>query len=171
MQPDVPSLEQQALLDLLRAGHPGKRAPSWKRSKHEFVLEYGYWYDPLPLPDDIEQGTLQECFTNAFNLALDNKSLIYCEGFVLSRTKETLIHHAWVTDGTGRAIDNTLVPPATAYAGVPFITDFTNRYHLRNRAIICLLDDYEHDWPLLGELGDKPQEWLDLKGRGITKLT
>jgi hypothetical protein len=160
---------QQVLLEQLRHGNP-RRVPSWKRNKYEFVLEYGWWYDPLPLPDGVEPGPPQECISNAFNLALEDDFMTYCEGFVLSNASSTLVHHAWVTDGSGRAIDNTLREPSAAYAGVPFRTSFTNLYHLQNRAVICLLDDWEHDWPLLEELGDRPEEWLETKGQGVDCL-
>ena len=115
-----------------------------------------------------ERANPGECFKNAFDLASDDPKLIYCEGFVLG--PRVAVHHAWVTDGTGRVIDNTLTEPATAYAGVPFGTSFLNVYHLRNRAVICLLDDYLHDWPMLCELGDRPDEWLEQTGKGIARL-
>jgi len=98
-------------------------------------------------------------------------SLTYCEGFVLNRTGKLPIHHAWVTDGTGRAIDNTLVESASAYFGVPFNTAFLCRYYLKTKDITSMLDDYEHHWPLLRRLGDKPEKWLEPKGCGLARLT
>ncbi|HDZ36949.1 MAG TPA: hypothetical protein ENH62_01455 [Marinobacter sp.] len=160
---------QQGLLDVLLAGNP-RRAPSWTRTRYEFIVEYGWWYEPAPRPKGIRLGRKRQCFKNAFNLALDNASLTYCEGFVRDPSGSLLILHAWVTDGHGRAIDNTLREPPSAYAGVPFRTDFLNDYHLRNRAVICLLDDHLHDWPMLGELGDRPEEWLEPKGQGAARL-
>ena len=163
------SPSQRSLLDLLRAGNP-RRDPSWKRNKYEFVLEYGWWYEPSKRPKGLKLGPPSRCFKNAFCLALDDNALTYCEGFVLSAGGGVLIHHAWVTDGQGHAIDNTLRATDGIYAGVPFNTSFVNRYHLRNKAITCLLDDYLHDWPLLRELGDRPGEWLEANGRGAASL-
>ena len=161
---------QQSLLDRLRAGNPRKH-PGWKRTRYEFILEYGWWYEPSLLPKGVKGASPGECFKNAFDLALDDESLIYCEGVVLGTEASLPVHHAWVTDGSGQAIDNTLEAPAGAYAGVPFLTGFVNLYHLRNEAIIGLLDDYLHDWPMLGELGDRPGEWLAPKGRGMAPLS
>jgi hypothetical protein len=39
-----------------------------------------------------------------------------------------------------------------------------------NEAIICVLDDYLNDWPILGELGDRPDEWIDRRGGGTAML-
>ena len=58
-----------------------------------------------------------------------------------------------------------------AYAGVPFLTGFVNLCHLRSEAVTNLLDDYLNDWPMLGELGDRPREWLDPRGRGMAPLS
>ena len=166
----APNPTQQALVDLLRAGNP-RRHPGWQRTRYEFILEYGWWYDPSPLPEGVESAPPGECFKHAFDLAWDDDSLIYCEGVVLDTEASLPVHHAWVTDGTGRAIDNTLAAPAGAYAGVPFLTGFVNLCHLRSEAVTNLLDDYLHDWPMLGELGDRPREWLDAKGRGTAGLS
>jgi hypothetical protein len=157
-------------LDLLRPGNP-RRHPGWKRTRHEFVLECGWWYEPSLLPEGVESAPAGECFKNAFELALDDDSLIYREGVVLETEASLPVHHAWVTGGTGQAIENTLKAPAKAYAGAPFLTGFVNLYHLRSEAVIGLLDDYLHDWPMLGELGDRPREWLDPKGRGVAPLS
>ena len=159
---------QQTLIDLLIVGVPG-RDLLWKRDKFQFVLEYGWWYEPLPLPKGIRRGRPSACFKNAFNLALDDESLTYCEGFALIPGGK-LLHHAWATDGTGRVIDSTWELPAMAYAGVPFNTHFVNLYHLERHAIVSLLDDYLHDWPMLRELGDRPKEWLEKKGRGVAPV-
>jgi hypothetical protein len=161
---------QQALLALLQHPPIRNRPPSWKRTKYEFVLDYGYWYDLTPRPKGIRLGRKNQCFANAFNLALNDDSLMYCEGFCVSLGGGLLVHHAWVTDGAGRVIDNSLKEPAAAYAGVPFNTNFVNLYHLKNEAMICLLDDHLHDWPMLGELGDRPDEWLEAAGRGLAKV-
>ena len=162
--------DQQRLLARLQ--HPPilNRPPSWKRTKYEFVLEYGYWYEPAPRPKGIRLGRENRCFVNAFKLAQDNPDLIYCEGFCLATGSSLLIHHAWATDGSGRVIDNTLREMAAAYAGVPFRIQFLNANLLKNRAVICLLDDYLHEWPMLHELGDKPKLWYEEKGQGVARL-
>ena len=78
--------------------------------------------------------------------------------------------HAWVTDGHGRAIDNTWPQPGVAYAGVPFTSLFVSMTALKNHATISLLDDYQNNYPLRGDLGDRPDEWLEPRGRGIEQL-
>jgi hypothetical protein len=57
-----------------------------------------------------------------------------------------------------------------AYAGVPFKSLFVNMTALQNRATVSLLDDYENNYPLRGDLGDRPDEWLELRGRGTARV-
>jgi hypothetical protein len=75
-----------------------------------------------------------------------------------------------VTDGHGRAFDNTWPKPDVAYAGVPFQSVFVTMTALKNRATISLLDDYENQYPLRSGLGDRPEEWLEVRGQGYGRL-
>jgi len=104
-------------------------------------------------------------------LALDDDSLIYCEGYALFKNGSLPVIHAWVTDGHGNAIDNTWSQPGVAYAGVPFKSSFVNMTALKNRAIVSLLDDYQNNYPLRGDLGDRPDDWFEHRGRGLMKVS
>ena len=162
---------QTELLDLLRRSEATSAAKAFlKRTCQEFVLEYGWWYEPIELDQKIAIGTPQECHKNAVDLTLADDSLIYCEGYALFMSGSLPTLHAWVTDGHGRAIDNTWLQPGVAYAGVPFKSLFVNLTSLKNHATISLLDDWQNNWPLRGDLGDRPDVWLELRGRGTAKL-
>jgi hypothetical protein len=115
-------------------------------------------------------GTPQECHKNATDLALADDSLVYCEGYALYKSGDMPTLHAWVTDGQGRAIDSTWPQPGVAYAGVPFTSLFVNMTALKNHATISLLDDYQNSYPLRSDLGDRPEEWLELRGRGTERV-
>ena len=141
-----------------------------KRTSQQFVLDYGWWYEPVQLPEQIAIGTPEQCHTNAVNLAINDDSLIYCEGYALFKDGSLPVIHAWVTDGNGNAIDNTWPQPGVAYAGVPFKSSFVTMTALKNRAVISLLDDYQNEYPLRGDLGDQPDEWLDVRGCGLTRI-
>jgi hypothetical protein len=147
------------------------RSPKWthKQTPCGFVLEHG-WYAPDARPANLPAGTVNECFVNAFMLALDDPSLTYREGYAVAAEGGRRDHHAWVTDDSGRAIDVTWPTPGVAYAGVPFDTTFLNLSHLKNRAIICVIDDYVNNWPILGELGDHPERWAARCGKGNARL-
>jgi hypothetical protein len=162
---------QARLLDFLRRSIPMPGAKVvFKRTLHEFVLQYGWWYEPSVLPKQIARGTPQECYKNATFLTVEDDALIYCEGYALFSTDSAPRLHAWVTDGHGVAIDNTWPQSGVAYAGVPFRSVFVTMTALKNHATISLLDDYQNLYPLRSELGDRPDEWLEERGRGITRL-
>ena len=76
-----------------------------------------------------------------------------------------------VTDGTGRAIDTTWDEPGIAYAGVPFNKSYIRRTCWRNGAFISVIDDWQNGYPLLNDLGDEPDQWLEPElGTGIGRL-
>lgn len=165
------SAPEATLLAFLRRDIPTPRGKAvFKRALEEFVLQYGWWYEPSVLPGHIIRGTPQECFKNATLLTVENDALIYCEGFALFTGGSTPRLHAWVTDGCGRAIDNTWPHSGVAYAGVPFQSLFVNITALKNRAAISLLDDCQNSYPLLSDLGDRPDEWLENRGQGMKRL-
>ena len=149
---------------------PAAKALMLKRTLQEFVLEYGWWYEPVQPSSKISAGTPQECHKNATDLILVDDSLIYCEGFALYESEGHPTLHAWVTDGQGRAIDNTWPEPGVAYAGVPFKSTLVSLTALKNSAIGSLLDDWQNNWPLRGHLGDCPDGWLELRGRGKERV-
>jgi hypothetical protein len=162
---------QTKLLTFLQHSEPTPAATALlKRTCQQFVLEYGWWYEPVLLPKQIAIGTPNECHKSATDLILTDDSLIYCEGYALFESGMTPVIHAWVTDGQGRAIDNTRPKPGVAYAGVPFRSVFVSMTALKNRAMISLLDDWQNTYPLRGELGDRPEEWLELRGRGVVRI-
>jgi hypothetical protein len=167
----VARIAQFRLLDFLRRSEPLSTPKAiFKRTLQEFVLQYGWWYEPSSLPAQIARGTPQECFKNATFLTVEDDSLVYCEGYALFRHGSAPRLHAWVTDGHGRAIDNTWPQSGVAYAGVPFQSLFVTMTALKNRATISLLDDYQNEYPLRCRLGDRPDDWLEERGQGIERL-
>ena len=167
----VMASSRDELLDFLRRSTATPAAKAlFKRTLREFVLEHGWWYEPAELGERFATGTPQQCLTNATNLMLADDTLIYCEGYALFEPGSHPTIHAWVTDGKGRAFDNTWPKPGVAYAGVPFKSLFVNMTALKNHATVSLLDDYLNNWPLRGDLGDRPDEWLELRGRGTARV-
>lgn len=98
---------------------------SWAHIGHpapmeRFVLKHGR--DMSPYADHpYEIGTPKECFTNAGQMALWEGDLTYVEGFALRPRLGILIHHAWLMDQEGLAIDVTWTDTAEClYFGIPF---------------------------------------------------
>lgn len=147
-------------------GHVKK--PSFmKRSRYQFVIEHGFWYEPQELPEDLSRGDDQQCFMNALDLASNKNDFFYVEGFAIYTASSLPVHHAWIATGDGNAIDPTWDTPGVAYAGVPFQLSFLLTTVLAAKGIKSILDDFENDWPILGELGDRPDEWLERRGLGL----
>lgn len=162
---------QAILLNYLRSSKATPAAKALlKRTSQEFVLEHGWWYAPAVFPKHIAIGIPEQCHTNAVDLVLDDDSLIYCEGYALINETSFPVIHAWVADGHRIAIDNTWSQPGVAYAGVPFKSQIVNSTSLKNRAIISLLDDYQNNYPLRGDLRDRPDDWFEIRGCGLTKV-
>jgi hypothetical protein len=160
---------ERAMLHRLRAKHGTNAKGVLKRTPSQFIHDYGWFYEPAPLPDAVNPGNSNECYNNALVLALNEPSLIYVEGFAAG-PGGLRIHHAWATDGTGRAIDNTWDAPDVVYVGVPFKCGFVSLTGLKNKGVGSLLDDYANDFPLLRELSDEPEKWLEPGGKGIVRI-
>lgn len=87
----------------------------------------GKFYTPQVLPKDYKRGPAQRCYQNAAQLALDDDSLTYVEGFVNTGYEiggqPIATAHAWVVDSEGNVIEPTLatradqVTPARAAKG------------------------------------------------------
>ena len=163
--------QQQPYKQLLNAQTTSGAKERFIRTKEQFVLDYGWWYNPSPLPDGIERGTAQQCHKNAYMLSVEHDGLIYCEGYALFKNAPIPTLHSWVTDGQGRAYDNTWPEPGVAYAGVPFKYLFVTKTNLKNHAAISLFDDWPNDYPLRGELGNQPDEWYEKAGEGLAKIS
>jgi hypothetical protein len=75
----------------------------------EFVLEHGQAYGPrIDLPDDVEHGFAQECFSNAFNHAyIPDSAYTYVEGYAHTPSFPIPVHHAWIVTERGEVIDPT----------------------------------------------------------------
>jgi hypothetical protein len=52
----------------------------------------------------------------------------------------------------------------------PYKQLFVTMTNLKNHATISLLDDWQNDYPLRGELGEQPDEWYEETGKGTAKL-
>jgi hypothetical protein len=131
-----------------------------------FVKRYGRLFIAQSLPQGYERGKPKSCFLNAYLMALCN-GLTYVEGYAYSPKIKVGLHHAWCVNDKGMVYDNTWKPAGTIYFGVPFQTDYmANTIRVRQEQSKCgsvnfsLLDEWEHRFPLINDLADKPDQWL-----------
>lgn len=160
---------QAELLSCLAGRVRVRRDRSDRPSVEDFVLKYGWWYRPTELPARIGYGESGWSFENASRLAIKDRGLVYCEGFVLAEHPAPLLQ-AWVTDGDGQVIDNTGDTIGLVYLGVPFKTGYVLDAFRKNRAFESVINDWRNFWPLCHELGDRPEKWLELRGEGEQRV-
>lgn len=125
----------------------------------EFILTYGVDFNPAKKPVDFGWGEKQQCYANAYWLAFEKPSLIYCEGYALSSVVPIPIEHAWVVRRDGTVIDNTWRDDGAEYFGVPFQTEFVSKT-IMNKETYGVFDDAKRGFPLIRtKLGRKPERW------------
>jgi hypothetical protein len=87
-----------------------------------YVAAYGEEFTPTPLPDDIERGTMKECYRNVTLLVMEHPELTFVEGF--GTTKQTggiAFLHAWAVTKDGKVVDPTWDNPEdNTYFGVKY---------------------------------------------------
>lgn len=112
------------LRDQYRAMHATERSESVRDmlALYGHYLEHGRFYRPQPLPRGFRRGKRNQCYGNAFDLAVRTAGLTYCEGFVLfslgSRAAE--VEHGWCVATDGRVIELTLGQIGLSYFGIPY---------------------------------------------------
>ncbi len=120
----------------------------WKYSCIEdFVLKNGREFtERIPFWDELMPK--KECFKNAADITIENRDIIYVEGFAQPKGLITT-NHAWCCTKKGKIIDPTW-DKGEFYYGVPFSTDYLIESLLK-REKYGILDNWEMDYPLLKE--------------------
>lgn len=111
-----------------------------------FYLLLGRAFAPAALPRGTRAGPLGQCYANAGRAALEDSSLIYCEGFAL---REGLIpmHHAWCLNSRGEVLD--LTWPFSAgneYLGVALQTSVLRDHVMQGEVWGLLADRLPAQW-------------------------
>lgn len=97
---------------------------------------------------DYNLGEIKQCFANSQQLALDNRELLYCEGYSSSIIP---IHHGWCLDPLNQeVIDITLRDQKNVeYFGAVFNTEYVLEEILKYEEYHSLLDNYRDHFSLL----------------------
>lgn len=123
-----------------------------------FVLSHGRSFAPRNCPERYRyaRGRMKQCFCNAANAAIRDKSLIYVEGFA---SIVIPVLHAWCITKDGKTVELTWRDgDAIGYFGVPFQTAFLHRQLIRNKTY-SLLDHWGNEFALLRGVYAK-NEWI-----------
>lgn len=91
----------------------------WALIEHD-----GRNWTPIPRPKGIRKRRDKACFVNcATHPRIYDHTYVYCEGLALFEINERVsmwVHHAWLGDAEGNAIDVTWSEPGIAYFGRAF---------------------------------------------------
>lgn len=109
-----------------------------------FVVEYGDEFLGQHLPEGMKPMAPRMCFKNCFEVAENDSSLTYCEGFIVRSTLPLTIHHAWLIEEDGTVVEPTVTDAieGLSYFGVqlPFesvadIVDATGSYSVLGKFV------------------------------------
>lgn len=89
------------------------------RGYEDLILQCGRVMEPKPLPKNIKPGQPRLCYANSQHLVFKNPALTYVEGYAMAQGVSFPLHHAWLLDADGYAIDPTWEPYGCCYLGVP----------------------------------------------------
>lgn len=130
-----------------------------------FLREHGRFFEPSPLPKGIRSGKIAVCFANSYRLLKrygKARGLVYVEGYAVSNHVMQAHLHAWCADPHGNVYDRTW-GIGQAYFGVAFKTAFVMSEIRRRRKsgdlYFGFLDDWDHRWPVIRQLADRPDVW------------
>jgi hypothetical protein len=87
------------------------------RGAEDFILQNGKFY--VPKSADEYRGAPKSCFGNALIATTINRNWTYVEGFAMSDIGIP-VHHGWIADPYGSAIEVTWEKLGTVYFGVAF---------------------------------------------------
>jgi hypothetical protein len=112
-------IELKDYLEKMITIRQAKTRPNYKYSCFEqLVLKQGKIMPAKQLPKTLKQGLAKYCYSNCQQLAFENSSLTYVEGYALHPDVGFPFAHAWLLDADGCAIDPTWETPG-CYFGIP----------------------------------------------------
>jgi len=117
----------------------------------DFILREGQFFEPRPLPAEIDYLEIKHCIKNAFWTALQER-FVYVEGYAVSSSNDLPLLHAWNLDHDGFVFDRTWNPHGRLYFGVIFPLAAIPRKRSTQYAVI---DDWEHGYPILRKPWDR----------------
>lgn len=103
---DLREMLRQEVEGWKRVAELNGRAP--RRMLEQEILEHGEVYElDREASAALGPGILKNCFENAAQVSLWDEKYTYVEGFAFRRDGITPVHHAWVVNVEGKALDVT----------------------------------------------------------------
>lgn len=135
---------------------------SYARLGHTPSIAQLYCSIPFPTAPHAKyypQGIRKQCYKNAANLAISDKSLTYVEGWAFSGLIP--VEHAWCVDARGNVVDTTWgYEPDTQYLGVPVHTRYLIDYLLEKGVYGIFGTPHSMSFLLNDYLSAIPEPWL-----------
>lgn len=141
-------------------------------SVHDLVCKHADMYESARLINSEHQGRKQSCFNNSGLLTSilhsggHSDADYYVEGYAVHAESGLPMHHAWVEDCDGSAVETTWDELGAAYFGVRFEPLYVIKRAL-DRGYFGLLDDWRNDFfALKSKLIWECEELVDTNGHG-----
>lgn len=137
MQDEYP----QTAEGICRMHHDAMKDFEAMRSENVLVTGLEAWlveagaiaYEHTPRPDSLDRMTPNECFKNAYDLAMRDDRYHYVEGNCVVTELPLLVEHAWCVTDDGTVVDPTLpeddpeVNAMTSYFGIQVDLKIVNK--------------------------------------------
>ncbi len=140
----------RAELEVMAASQRGLPEPYHYASSAAFALRHGSFFRPAPPMPELPKGKPNCCFYNCSRVLLTpaGEQYQYAEGW--AGRPGGLLHHAWLVDRHGRAMDVTCGFKRCAfYFGVVIPRDQLLAYGVDGGTSTAVLDDWKRCWPIL----------------------
>lgn len=121
------------------------------RNALPLLLQHGRRYKARPYVYPVHGALTDRCYDKAFEFAMRDDSLLYCEGFLCYKETEKVLAHGWCMTRDRRIIDPTLFAhqheDGLTYYGFPLRKEYVAAWYAEH-GYFGLLDGHKDGLPV-----------------------
>ena len=116
------------------------------RNALPLLLQHGRRYKARPYIYPVHALLGDRCYDKAYEFAMQDDNLLYCEGFLCYKETERVLAHGWCMTRDRRIVDPTLYAhqdaPGLTYYGFPLRKDYVTEWS-KQHGYLGLLDGHK----------------------------